>query len=251
MSSAERSKIFWEIHSGLPREGPGDDESTARAFRMASDLPAHPRILDVACGPGMQTLALARISDGRITALDTHRPFLAELRRRSAAAGYDARIGIVNASMRAMPFVDGAFDLIWSEGAIYIMGLRAGLTAWRRLLRARGTIVVTEPCWQAREIPELVRAHWAEYPAMTTIAGTRDVIRECGFVDVGHFALPKASWWTDYYTPKAARLAVLREKYRGEPAALAALDASERELAVHRRYGHLYDYVFFVMQRVA
>lgn len=251
MSPAARSKIFWEIHSELPREGPGDDESTACAFRMASDLPAHPRVLDVGCEPGMQTLALARIGDGQIIALDTHRPFLAELRKRSAAAGYEARIGIVNASMRAMPFAAGTFDLIWSEGAMYMMGFRAGLMAWRTLLRAHGYIVVTEPCWQVREIPDVVQAHWAEYPTMTTIAGTRDIIRECGFVDVGHFALPLASWWTDYDTPKAARLAMLREKYQGEPDALAVLDESERELAVHRRFCQLYDYVFFVMRRAA
>ena len=62
----------------------------------------------------------------------------------------------------------------------------------------------------------------------------------------GHFVLPRASWWTDYYAPKAARLGMLRERYRGEPDVLTALDESERELAVHRRYGHLYDYVFFV-----
>ncbi len=30
-----------------------------------------------------------------------------------------------------------AVDLIWSEGAIYIMGFSAGLRAWRRLLRPR------------------------------------------------------------------------------------------------------------------
>ena len=29
---------------------------------------------------------------------------------------------------------DGAFDLIWCEGAIYNVGFEAGLRAWRRLL---------------------------------------------------------------------------------------------------------------------
>jgi hypothetical protein len=26
--------MFWEIHSNLPREGPGDNESTRRAFQI-------------------------------------------------------------------------------------------------------------------------------------------------------------------------------------------------------------------------
>jgi ubiquinone/menaquinone biosynthesis C-methylase UbiE len=50
--------IFFEIHKDLPREGPGDNESTRKAFSMLVDLPAEPDILDIACGPGMQTIEL-------------------------------------------------------------------------------------------------------------------------------------------------------------------------------------------------
>jgi len=32
--------------------------------------------VDIGCGPGMQTLELARISGGRIVAVDNHQPFL-------------------------------------------------------------------------------------------------------------------------------------------------------------------------------
>jgi SAM-dependent methyltransferase len=244
-----RPALFWEIHSGLPREGPGDDASTCRALAMVDDLPARPRILDVACGPGMQTLALARASSGTIIALDTHRPFLAEVVRRAAAARVAAHIAVVNASMRAMPFADGGFDLIWCEGAIYFMGFGEGLRAWRRLLSPAGTIAVTEPCWLAPDIPDVVRKHWAEYPSMTTIAACRRIIRDCGYAERGHFVLPDASWWDDYYTPKSRRLAMLREKYAGDADALAMFAQAERELDVHRAYSHLYGYVFFVMQR--
>src|SRR5205823_1825334 len=104
--------IFWEIHCDLPREGPGDNESTRRAFEMMEELAQHPRILDVACGPGMQTMELARISDGPILALDFHQPFLAELQRRTEKFGFSDRIGTVNGSMFDMPFADQSFDLI-------------------------------------------------------------------------------------------------------------------------------------------
>jgi len=33
------------------------------------------RILDIGCGPGMQTVELARISAGRITAVDNYQPY--------------------------------------------------------------------------------------------------------------------------------------------------------------------------------
>jgi hypothetical protein len=48
-------KIFWEIHTSLPREGPGDNESTQKAYRILKELPENPRILDIGSGPGMQT----------------------------------------------------------------------------------------------------------------------------------------------------------------------------------------------------
>jgi ubiquinone/menaquinone biosynthesis C-methylase UbiE len=47
---------------------------------MLKDLPEKPRILDVGCGPGMQTVELAKLSDGQIVALDAHEPFLEQLR---------------------------------------------------------------------------------------------------------------------------------------------------------------------------
>ena len=43
------------------------------------------------------------------------------------------------ADMRDLDFADGSFDLIWCEGAIYNVGIEAGLRDWRRLLRRNGT----------------------------------------------------------------------------------------------------------------
>jgi len=74
--SEELPKIFWEVHNGLPREGPGDIESMKKAYRMLKDLPEKPRILDIGCGPGMQTIERAKLSGGQIVAVDNHQPFL-------------------------------------------------------------------------------------------------------------------------------------------------------------------------------
>ncbi|MGE5484827.1 MAG: hypothetical protein ACM3X4_07420 [Ignavibacteriales bacterium] len=47
-------------------------------------------------------------------------------------------------SMLQLSFPPESFDLIWSEGAIYIMGFGNGLTAWKPLLRRGGYVVVSE-----------------------------------------------------------------------------------------------------------
>jgi hypothetical protein len=45
--SEKLSHIFWEIHSELSREEPGDNESTRKAYRILEGLPKNPRILDL------------------------------------------------------------------------------------------------------------------------------------------------------------------------------------------------------------
>lgn len=58
----EGMEYFYELYTGLPRGGSGDNISTRKAYSMLKNIPAEPLILDIGCGPGMQTLELARIS---------------------------------------------------------------------------------------------------------------------------------------------------------------------------------------------
>jgi hypothetical protein len=41
--------------------------------------------------------------------------------------------------MDKLPFGDNIFDLIWSEGAIYIMGFEKGIALWKRHLKPEGS----------------------------------------------------------------------------------------------------------------
>jgi SAM-dependent methyltransferase len=220
------------------------------AFSMVEGLPRAPRILDMACGPGMQTLELARLSDdASITAVDIHKPFLDELRRRARAAGVADRITGVRASMFDPPFAPGDFDLIWCEGAAYIMGVREALTAWRPLLADGGHIALTEACWLKADPPAEVVEFWTAYPGMGTVEQTRSIIAASGYDLVGSFTLPEASWWDDYYAPLEARLALLEAKYAGASMDPTALDEARREIDVFRQYGDYYGYVFFVARK--
>ena len=243
------TSIQWEIHSGLPREGPGDNLATRMAYAMTGDLPRAPRILDIACGPGMQTLELARLSDGDITAVDLHQPFLDVLRRRARDAGLGRLITPMQASMDALPFEPGSFDLIWSEGAIYIIGFERGLTLWRPLLADGGCLAVTECCWLKPDPPEELRAFWTAYPGMMNVEAAQAVIDRSGYDLLGDFVLPDAAWWEDYYGPMEARIAALEQKYAGDALALAELAGARVECDLRRRYPDWYGYVFFVMRK--
>jgi SAM-dependent methyltransferase len=129
--------ILRELTEGLLRQAPGSPEATLRALGLARGLPERPRILDVGCGPGAQTIELARATGGWIVALDIRQRFLDELTERAEAAGVLTQVTTLNASMLEMDFADESFNLIWSEGAIYIAGFAHGLAEWRPTPQAR------------------------------------------------------------------------------------------------------------------
>lgn len=232
----------------LPREGPGNQPSTARALAMAGPLPERARVLDIACGPGKQTLDLARLlPHATITAIDLHPPFVAEARRRAVDAGLDRRITVLEGDMESLPFAPGSFDLLWCEGAAYIMGVEQALLAWKPLLAPGGRLAFTEAVWLTDSPPAPVRACWEEYPQMGDLACCRALVQRCGWNLLGDFVLPGSAWWDDYYTPMTARIEAIAARHGGDPSVEALLDEHRREIAVYRDHADCYGYVFMVL----
>ena len=86
----DRMDYFMELYGALPRAGPGDNALTRKAFEMMEDLPPRPRILDIGCGPGMQTVELLRISGGTVVALDLLPQMITRVRKAAKCAGAPA-----------------------------------------------------------------------------------------------------------------------------------------------------------------
>lgn len=248
MTDSLAQEIFWAIHRDLPREAPGSDEATWQAFAMLPVLPAAAQILDIGCGPGAQTVALAQVQQagGMITAVDTHQPFLDDLSRRAAQAGVSDRIRPRHASMFDLDFTE-PFDLIWSEGAVYIIGFERGLRQWRNLLKPGGYVAVTELSWLQPDPPAAPVVFWqAAYADMGTIPQNLARLAAAGYRVLGHFVLPETAWWDNYYHPMAQRIAVLRQQYQGNAAAQRLLDEEQAEIELYRHYSAWYGYVFYI-----
>jgi SAM-dependent methyltransferase len=241
--------IFFEIHTDLPREGPGRDQYTAQAFHMLPKL-ERPRILDIGCGPGGPTMELARVSGGHVTGVDIHQPYLDRLSQKIDRAGWSDRMEAVNCSMFELPFPAESFDILWAEGSIYLIGFERGLTEWRRLIKPHGFLVVHEMTWLRPEPPQEISDYWKElYPGITSVVDNAGKITGCGYHLLGHFTLPEDAWWTEYYGPLEDRLRDLRSKYRGNAEALAVIEEEQREIDMYRKYQQWYGSVFFVMQK--
>ena len=86
---------FLELYGTLPRAGPGDNALTRRAFGMVQHLPPHPRILDIGCGPGMQTVELLRLCEGTVVAIDLLPSMIARTRQAAERAGVSDRLEVV------------------------------------------------------------------------------------------------------------------------------------------------------------
>ena len=245
-------EIFMEIQMGLEQQGPGDDASTVRALEILPALPEPAHVLDLGCGPGRQTLCLAQATPAsvRFTAVDLFQVFLEQLRTRARKAGLDGRITLQQGDMSALDLPAASADLIWSEGAIYLVGFGEGLSAWRPLLTPGGCVVVSEISWLVDKPPEPIKKYWAKmYPPMSTVEENLRLARDCGYRALGHFTLPARSWWDGYYTPLQGRLAAARQRYAGDDEALAVVAEGEREIELFRKYHAAYGYEFYVLQR--
>lgn len=243
-----RMKYFFEVFEDLPRQGPGCREATLRALSLLKDLPARPRVLDIGCGCGMQTQILARELKTKILAIDNHRPVLDRLDR--AARQNSLTIETREMSMIDMPFEEESFDLLWSEGSIFIIGLARGLKDFRSYLKLGGYLAFTEMCWFVEAPPAEIRAYFDTiYPDIRTVDEVRRMAVASGYRMIERFNLPDSAWWDDYYTPMLERIKELKIRNAGVAEAEAVYAECETEAEMFRRYSKNYGYTFFVLQR--
>lgn len=259
MNEQERMLYFHEIFdSSLARLGPGTEASTLRALQTVlaaspghrvAAAPAWPRVLDLGCGTGAQSVVLARHVAGPILAIDNHQPYLDAVRRRAEAAGVAGKIVTSLEDMRTVEYEHGAFDVIWSEGAIFCMGLREGLSKTRRWLAAGGFLALTELCWLKPNPPSDCRSFLeGHYPVMTDIEGNLSQIKAAGYAVLDHFVLPESAWTDEFYGPIEARLTELRRRYGRDSERLHVIESVQTEVDMYRAYSEYYGYVFCVMR---
>ncbi len=243
------AEAFWRVYDGLPRAGPGSDACTREALRRLSPLPPSPRVLDLGCGPGKQTLVLARALDTVITAVDLHAPFLRQLEAAAAAEGLEHRVHTRSADFGALTDAPGTVDLLWSEGAIYHLGWAGGLARWRPLLRDGGAMALSECTWLTDAPTAELAAFWREaYPTMGTVASNCEAARRSGLSVVDTFVLPPEAWWDGHYGPLEARMEALAPRTSEVPGLAAVLDEARKEIALYRRHGDAYGYVFYLLR---
>ncbi|CAF4035879.1 unnamed protein product [Rotaria sp. Silwood2] len=219
-------QIFFKIHNGLPRQGPGSTQSTLRALHSINPSHRHLDILDVGCGSGVTTFDLARLGH-RLIAIDNHELFIETVLTRAKQEYLSERITAVVGDMFRLPeFVaPNTFDVIWSEGSIYIIGFERGLTEWKKFLKKDGYLVCSELSWLTKNPPFEAHNFWSKhYPNMRSREENIRIIKECGYELIDSFVLAEDDWWNEYYGPMEQRIHELKLKYKGHQEAESVLN---------------------------
>ena len=66
-------KALITLHSGLDRQGPGDNDFSQFIIERIPELPPRPRIADLGCGAGAGALILAEKFRSKVKAVDFFR----------------------------------------------------------------------------------------------------------------------------------------------------------------------------------
>jgi SAM-dependent methyltransferase len=111
------------------------------------------RALDVGCGPGPLTSALAEaLGAENVAAVDPSEPFVEACRTR--VPGAEVRVGVGE----RLPFADGSFDAVLAQLVVQLMDDRdAGVREMARVAVPGGTVAAC--VWDSRRMP-LLRSFW-------------------------------------------------------------------------------------------
>lgn len=187
-----------------------------------------PRILDVGCGSGVPTMELAKLSNGEVIGLDIDQGLLDVLRGNVEEAGLSDRVKVVNRSLFDMEFPDESFDIIWTEGSIFVIGFKKGLQEWKRFLKPDGFMVVHD---EKGNIGEKLKQ-----------------ISSCGYELLSYFELDEKTWWAEYFAPLEKLILETRVKYPNAPGVIEAVHSAQREIDMFKKSPELNSSVCFVMK---
>ncbi|MHA1906449.1 MAG: class I SAM-dependent methyltransferase [Candidatus Thorarchaeota archaeon] len=194
---------------------------TRRAFNAISEI-KNPSILDLGCGSGVQTIELAKISEGTITAVDINSIALDKLQKKSEEEGFSKRIRILNEIIKDLRFLDYTYDIIWSEGSVYVVGFEEALHSWKKYLKPIGYLVIHDDISSKEDKLKLIPMH--------------------GYRLVNQFDIPHETWWKEYYQPLEKHLDNMKtpvqnyEDIRQEIQSFKDMRSASAFFILHKKY---------------
>ncbi|MBD3628019.1 class I SAM-dependent methyltransferase [Cyclobacterium sp.] len=245
-------ELLITLHKNSDRLGPGSEADTLKALEFIP-LPQDRKlkVADLGCGTGAQTITLARNLSGQITAVDLFPAFLDELTKKSKHLGLTNQINTLCTSMDELPFGNGEFDLIWSEGAIYNIGFESGIKHWKNFLKTGGYLALSEITWISPVRPKEIEDYWHQvYPEIATASDKIRILERNGFSPVAYFYLSPESWTNHYYKPLEKRFAAFLDQLAHSELAKKVVEDTKMEMEWYQKYKDHYSYGFYIAKKI-
>lgn len=191
-------------------------------LRALSQIPRidHPTFLDMGCGTGESTMALLKMTDGHIVAVDADRSSLSRFREKVCAAGAGDRIEIIRGSALDTDILDRTFDIVLAEGLLHIIGFEEGLTILLDRLKHDGYLIIHDGLDHDAEM----RTLFAQHPVAL----------------MDSFVLDETIWWNDYYR-------CLEEAVEGKDRSVYSAEIDE--IAAYRENPKRFRSVYYVLHK--
>jgi ubiquinone/menaquinone biosynthesis C-methylase UbiE len=212
--SAQVAAVFDRVADTYDQVGvPWFTPIAQQLVRLAAPRPGE-RALDVGCGRGAATIALAGAvgTDGRVTGIDLSPKMIhagrADLAQRALS---NVELHVMDASSPSLPA--GAYDLVVASLVVFFLpDPLAALVAWRRLLAPDGRLAIStfgrrDPVWDAVDAtfrPYLpagmldARTTGAAGP-FSSDAGVEELVTAAGYTDVRTVCLDIRVTFTDVH----------------------------------------------------
>jgi serine/threonine-protein kinase HipA len=242
-------KALIELHSGLDRQGPGDNDFSQFIIEQIPELPPSPRIADLGCGAGAGALILAEKFRSRVKAVDFSREFLDQLLARARKKDLEDFIEIIECDIGKLNWCPESIDLIWSEGAAYNITFKGALQAWRPLLVLDGIAVISEMNYFSADVSKAVTQYMKKvYPDIKTESENEDLINSSGFELLGLHRLPTKAWWDNYYDPLREKISAIGSSR--DSVMEAVIGEMKEEMAFFKEHAKDYGYTYYIMRAV-
>jgi len=244
-------ELLIDFHLEGARQGPGSENETLKALDLIEvDTSSKLQIADIGCGTGSQTLALAKNINANIKAVDLFPRFLKQLDQKIIKTKLQGTVQTFEASMDNLPFEYNEFDIMWSEGAIYIMGFEKGINYWNKFLKPGGHLAVSEVTWLTQKRPNAIEKFWQQqYPEIDLAGNKIKLLEKSGYSLTGYFTIDQNSWMDNYYLPMNDRFSSFLQKHDNSKLAQKVVDEHQSEVELYLKYKEYYSYGFYIVRK--